>query len=121
LYNSRPIDRERITLMGAEPGPGIPVGPAEGQYTLPLGDLLRVIWERLWIVLSVTVVLTSVAVGLSLWQTPTYEASIKKLVGQEQGSRSEGLGGEVQGLQQLTQTMAEGVKSRPQGRLASSR
>ena len=60
--------------------------------------------------------LTGVSVGFSLAQTPKYEASIKMLVGQEQGNDEEpagGLGGEVEGLQQITQTMAEGINSRP--------
>jgi capsular polysaccharide biosynthesis protein len=43
-----------------------------------------------------------------------YEASIRILVGQEQGSSASGnLAGDIQGLQQLTQTMTEAVNSRP--------
>jgi capsular polysaccharide biosynthesis protein len=58
------------------------------------------------------VVLTVVAVGFSFTQTPLYEASIKILIKQQQGSGDPGnLGSNVQGLQQLTQTMASAVKS----------
>lgn len=79
-----------------------------------LGDVLRIVWKRLLVVALLTVLVTSVAVGYSLGQTPVYEASIKILVGQkEQSEIPGGLGGDVQGLQQLTQTMAEAVDSRP--------
>ena len=87
----------------------------EGASTLYLRELLGVLRRRLWLIGLVAIVLMGGAVGISLAQTPKYEASIKILVGQEEGSEvSEGsLGGEVQGLQQITQTMVEGVNSRP--------
>ena len=51
---------------------------------------------------------------MSLLQQPTYEASANILVGQEQGTSTSGnLGGDIQGLEQLTQTMVEAVSSRP--------
>jgi capsular polysaccharide biosynthesis protein len=100
-------------MAGIEQASGTRVEAGEDEHGLSLGELLRVVRERLWVIALVTSVLTGATVGLSLAQAPIYEASIKILVGQEQGSTSEGLGGEVQGLQQLTQTMAEGVKSRP--------
>ncbi len=54
---------------------------AEGEYVLPLRDLLRIIRKRLWLILLVTVMLGGAAMGFSFWQTPIYEASIKILVG----------------------------------------
>lgn len=85
----------------------------EGQI-LALGELLKALWRRLWVVALVTLVLLGSTLGLSLVQTPVYEASIKILVGQSQQSAPSGnLGGDVQGLQQLTQTMVEGVRSGP--------
>jgi capsular polysaccharide biosynthesis protein len=56
------------------------------------------------------IVLVGSAVGFSLAQTPTYEAYIKIMVGQQNGIA--GNPADVIGLQQLTQTMAEGVNSR---------
>jgi capsular polysaccharide biosynthesis protein len=57
------------------------------------------------------------AFGFSLWQTPVYEASAKVLVGQEQAADDQqdrdSLNSSVQGLQQITQTMVEAIKSRP--------
>jgi capsular polysaccharide biosynthesis protein len=83
----------------------------EGQHLLSLGDLLRVVRTRLWVILLIAIVCMGAAVGFSLAQTPVYEASIKVLVGQGRGIITENPN-EVQGLQQLTQTMAEGVRSR---------
>lgn len=100
--------------MNAETRLGTTVETSEGEYVISLGELLAVIWKRLWAVLLVAVVLTGAAVGFSLGQTPQYEASISILVGQERGSDVPGgLGGDVQGLQQLTQTMTEAVDARP--------
>lgn len=111
MYNSRLNDRGYAAPMRAELGSGIPAEVAQGEYMLSLGDLLRVVWKRLWVVLLVTIVLVGAAVGSSLGLTPTYEASIRILVGQERGITE--TPSDVAGLQQLTQTMAEGVNSRP--------
>lgn len=100
--------------MNVEPGPGTIVEASEGEYVISLGDLLRVVWKRMWAVILVAVVLAGAAVGFSLGQTPRYEASIKILVGQEQtGDVPGSLGSDVQGLQQLTQTVADLVSTRP--------
>jgi capsular polysaccharide biosynthesis protein len=77
-------------------------------------DLLKVLWRRLWVILLIAVVLTGSAVGFSLLQTPTYEASIQILIGQENVEDApNNLGGDIQGLQQMTQTMADAVGTRP--------
>ena len=84
------------------------------EYVLPVDYVLLVLWRRLWIILLSALLLAGGAVGVGLLQTPLYEASIKILVGQEsQNNQPSDLGGDVQGLQQLTQTMAEAVNSRP--------
>ena len=61
------------------------------------------------------VVLVAVTVtAASLAETPRYEASAKVLVGQSQGDdQGSNLGGDVQGLQDLTVTMTETVETRP--------
>lgn len=101
-------------MMSAGPVSGMPADTSEDEYILSLGDLLQVIWKRLWAIILMAVLLTGAAVGYSFGQTPIYEASIKILVGQEGRSNVPGgLGGEVQGLQQITLTMAEAVNSRP--------
>jgi capsular polysaccharide biosynthesis protein len=97
-----------------EPGLNTSLETAQDEYVISVRDLLGILWRRLWVILLVTALLTGAAVGLDLLRTPTYEATIKILVGQKQESGVPGsLGGDVMGLQQLTQTMAEAVPTRP--------
>lgn len=93
--------------------PNVSVGePEDGLFSAR--DYLRVIRRRIWIVALVILAFPGIAVGLSLLQAPQYEASIKILVGQEQRESSDyNLGGDVQGLQQLTVTLSTAVSSRP--------
>lgn len=84
---------------------------SEEEYILSLREIFRVIWSRLWLIVVVAVASTAIAVALSLAQIPMYEASIQILVGQQRGITE--TPNEVAGLQQLTQTMAEAVSSRP--------
>lgn len=87
---------------------------ARGEYAFTIGDLLQTIWKRLWIIALVMMMFVGAAVAFSLLRTPIYEASIKILVGQEQQSEApSNLQSNIQGLQQLTQTMEEAVNSRP--------
>jgi capsular polysaccharide biosynthesis protein len=65
------------------------------------------------VIVLVTAVVTGAAVMFSLLQTPTYTASTKMLVGQKQNAPDNSLSSEVQGLQQLTQTMVEGIPTQP--------
>jgi capsular polysaccharide biosynthesis protein len=83
----------------------------EDEYTISLRVILYIIKKRLFMIVVVVVGLTGASVGLSLMQTPTSEASIRILIGQERGSTVTPIG--VDDLQQLTQTMAEAVSSRP--------
>jgi capsular polysaccharide biosynthesis protein len=83
----------------------------EGEYIVSLRVILYIIQKRLYMILIVVVGLTGASVGLSLMQTPTYEASIKILIGQKPGSKTPRIS--VEEAQSLTQTMAEAVRSRP--------
>jgi capsular exopolysaccharide synthesis family protein len=98
-------------LMKTQLKPGISAEANEGEYTLSLGNSLQVIQKRLGVVLLVTALLVGATLGLSLAQTPIYEASITMLVGQQRETPESPVG--VYDLQQLTGTMAEGVSSRP--------
>jgi capsular polysaccharide biosynthesis protein len=81
---------------------------------LPQIDPVQVVWRRLWIVLLVAVVFGGLAAGVSFFQTPMYEASIKILIGQKLSKEAPNdLGNELQGLQQITLTMVEAVNTRP--------
>lgn len=86
----------------------------EEQQLFPLGDILRIVWKRLWVVVLMAFIIVQAVVGYSFVRPPTYEASILILVGQEKDNdTSDSLGSDVQGLQQITQTMTEAVGTRP--------
>ncbi len=78
---------------------------------VPLAYLLRAIRRRVWIIALTAVVITGMAVGLSLVQTPTYEASVKMLIGQESDTADAAV--DVFNLQQVTMTVTEAVHTRP--------
>lgn len=82
----------------------------EGEYTLSLKELIQSLMRRLWIIVLVTLLFTGVGIGISLLQTPQYEASIDILVGQNQAFTESPT--EAVGIQQLTPTLAEAVSSR---------
>jgi capsular polysaccharide biosynthesis protein len=63
-------------------------------------------------VVAAVLVAATVAVA-SLAETPQYEASSTLLIGQERGLEGAGLEAEVEGLQQLTMTLAAAAQSRP--------
>ena len=84
------------------------------EQALPQGDPIRVILRRLWIIVLAALMLAGLAVGFSVAQTPTYQASSTVLVGQKQGYEVSGdLGNELEGLQSLSQTVAAAVGTRP--------
>jgi capsular polysaccharide biosynthesis protein len=82
--------------------------------SLPLREIVRVLWRRLWLIIVVTVIIVGGAIGFGFTQTPTYEASTKLLVGQQQNAGDPyNLAGDVQGLQLLTKTLSTAVNTRP--------
>jgi capsular polysaccharide biosynthesis protein len=83
----------------------------EGSYSL--SDLARVVLKRLWVILLVVCLVVGAAVGASLWQTPTYEASAQVWVDQKQGDQQTNLAGTVEGLQTIILTMIHAIDSRP--------
>jgi capsular polysaccharide biosynthesis protein len=94
--------------------PGAFARVSEDERPLTLSDLARVALKRLWVILLVVCVVVGVAVGASLWQTPTYQASALVIVGQEPGAAQDSnLAGSVEGLQALTQTMIIAINTRP--------
>ena len=86
----------------------------ENEHSLSDVNPLLIIWQRRWVVALAVILLTGLVLGFSLVQTPTYEASVKLLVGQQGGGdTSNDLYNEVQGLQQISATMVEAVNTRP--------
>jgi receptor protein-tyrosine kinase len=93
------------------------VGAFEDQKTLsfPLKDFLGVLQQQVRLITMVALVFMGAGVGFSLVQPLTYEASTTIVIGQEQGSEVPAAGalqGEVEGLKQITPTMAEVITSR---------
>lgn len=110
--------KEYATEMSLESAPMMYLEMPDEEPVTPLKDLLQAIWRRLWVIALTAAVLAAFAAGFSSRQTPVYEGSIKILVGQEQedGAGGSNLGQDVQGLQQLTLTMAEAVATVPVAR-----
>jgi len=86
----------------------------EGDLVLQVGTLFKVLWRRFWVILLTVLVCVSVAVGYSLQQPPVYQASIKILVGQDQGLVVDPA--QAVNLQTLTSTLSEAVTTRPVGK-----
>jgi capsular polysaccharide biosynthesis protein len=86
---------------------------SEDEGSFSLSDLTRVVVKRLWVILLVVCVVVGAAVGVSLWQTPTYEASAQVWVDQKQGDQQTNLAGTVEGLQTIILTMIHAIDSRP--------
>jgi capsular polysaccharide biosynthesis protein len=86
---------------------------SEDEGSFSLSDLTRVVFKRLWVILLVVCVVVGAAVGASLWQTPTYEASAQVWVDQKQGDQQTNLAGTVEGLQTIILTMIHAIDSRP--------
>lgn len=97
--------------MITDPKNNAPGETAKDEYVLSVGELLTLIWKRLWIIGLVVILFVGAAVGASLLQTPQYEASVRILVGQEGGITE--TPNDTSGLQQLTETMAVAADSRP--------
>jgi capsular polysaccharide biosynthesis protein len=84
-------------------------GAARDDYSVvPLRSILQVLWRRLWVVAFAMVLVTGTAVGVSLLQTPQYEASTKIMIGQENRFKDDYVQPASE-LQALTKTMAEAV------------
>jgi capsular polysaccharide biosynthesis protein len=78
------------------------------ENTNPVERILQTLSRRVSAIVLVTIVVTGAALGFSLVQPPTYEASIKILVGQKNTANTN-LSGDVTGLQDLTLTVAKAV------------
>jgi succinoglycan biosynthesis transport protein ExoP len=82
--------------------------------TISLQTVISTILRHGGTIVLVTVVVTGSALGFSLMQAPTYQASVKILVGQKGTNTPNGaLSGNVSGLQDLTLTVANGADTLP--------
>lgn len=71
------------------------------------------LWRRVWVVMLVALLFAAAAAGVSLTQTPQYEATTTILVSQSPSEDSTNLGSDIAGIQSLVQTVVEAVNSRP--------
>ena len=78
--------------------------------SVSLEDILRTLRRRLWVILLAVVLCAGAGVAFSLAQAPLYQASIRVLVGQQQGIAEDP--SQVVNLQSLTLTMSEAVATR---------
>jgi capsular polysaccharide biosynthesis protein len=75
--------------------------------------ILQTLRKRVWTIVLVAVLTAGSALGFSLLQTPTYEASVRILVGQEiTGNTNLGVAN-VSDLQELALTVAKAVPTTP--------
>ena len=75
--------------------------------------ILQTLRRRMWIIVLVAAVSAGSALGLSLLQTPTYEASVMILVGQNISGGTYPGSVKVSDLQDLAQTVATAVPTTP--------
>ena len=75
--------------------------------------ILQTLRRRMWTIVVVAAVTVGSALGFSLLQTPTYEASVMILVGQETTGNTNLGAADVTELQELALTVAKAVPTTP--------
>ncbi len=87
---------------------------SDAQAPFSLRDVRRAILRWLWVVLLVELVFMGATLGITLWQTPVYEASAKLMVGegQQPGSTQDtSLAQDFDGLQLVTLSVVDAIYS----------
>jgi|SRR5215207_2147087 len=86
---------------------------SEYRQIIPLKAFSKDIRCRIWGIVLVMVIVVGLTAGVSLLQTPLYEASTDILIKQEQEDSTRGnLENDVVGLQKMTRTVAKAIDSR---------
>src|SRR5215211_338107 len=87
----------------------------EAEQVLSLRDILQVVKSRLWVIVLVVITCVGLAAGYSVMQTPMYKASTTILIGQDnsQGGAQGSLNNDVQGLQNIKETIVAVINTRP--------
>jgi capsular polysaccharide biosynthesis protein len=86
--------------------------PSRGSMYSPQ-RILQTLRQRMWTIVLVAAVTAGSALGFSLLQTPTYEASVLILVGQKTTDDTIFGAADVSGLQELAVTVAQAVPTTP--------
>ena len=84
-----------------------------GESTYSPQRILQILRKRMWTIVLVAAVAAGSALGFSLLQTPTYEASVLIIVGQEVTGEWNPGAADVTDLQELAQTVAKAVPTTP--------
>ena len=84
-----------------------------GVSTYSAQRILQTLRRRMWTIVAVAVVTAGSALGFSLLQTPTYEASVLILVGQKTTGDTLPGAADVSDLQELALTVAKAVPTTP--------
>jgi uncharacterized protein involved in exopolysaccharide biosynthesis len=118
LKNTQRSDGRYTAPVSIEADSGRAVEAPQDEYVFSVGSVgnpLRIIWRRLWLIVLVGVAVAGATVWYDYQQTPTYSASIKLLIGQDTSvvSNISSLQGEAQGLEAITKTMASAIATRP--------
>ena len=117
MYDLRLDKGRHIESAGAEPRRNVSDQAAKGENGLSITEFLRILRRRIWIVGVIMALVAGTTLTFSLLKTPEYEGSIMLLVGQAPPELSKETPmppiADAFSLQQITRTMAEGVKSRP--------
>jgi capsular polysaccharide biosynthesis protein len=117
--------RNHAQRTGIEAALGAAVRALQDENVVTVRDPLRLLWRRWWVILLAMVVAVALAVGYSLLQEPTYIASSKLLVVQEEADPPANasnantliipgsVAGDVAGLRDMTATVMHAVDTRP--------
>ncbi len=90
-------------------------GSEHKQHVISLKDVFQTITRGVYVIFVAMMVSMGLALGVSLLQTPSYEASTDILIKQDQqeSSTPTNIENDVNGLQKMTRTVAKAIDSRP--------
>jgi capsular polysaccharide biosynthesis protein len=87
---------------------------SDAQAPFSLRDVRQAILRRLWVVLLVVLVFLGATLGVTLWQTPVYEASAKLVLDQKRVvAQDSDLQNNTEGLQLILPSVVEAIPTRP--------
>ena len=87
---------------------------SDAQAPFSLKDVRQAILRRLWVVLLVVLVFLGATLGVTLWQTPVYEASAKLVLDQKRVvAQDSDLQNNTEGLQLILPEVVEAIPTRP--------
>jgi len=113
VYRANRRNEDRRYIAPEAPGPLVQESSGGEYIILSLGDLLRVIWRRAWLILLLAILFAGSAIGYDIFaKTPQYQSSTKIYIGQGQDVDQSSFGANVSGLQDVTITLSEAVETR---------